>query len=306
MTVSKYRGCLLGLALGDAFGAPFEGGLLERLLWSAIGRTRDGKRRWTDDTQMSLDLAESLIAHGDLVQDDVAARFASGYRWSRGYGPGAARLLKQIRRGRPWQDANRRVFSEGSFGNGGAMRSPVIGLFYAGDGELLTQKTTAATEITHTHPLAIAGARAVAFAMAAAIDDPDPVAILSAAAEHCRSEPYCAKLEVATRWISRSETPTSREVRTKLGNGVAALESCPTALYCAARFLRSSFEELLAFVIDCRGDVDTIAAMAGAIWGATHGAERLPPNMLEELEDRRRIEATASSLLEQRVKSYDG
>ena len=290
----------MGLALGDAFGAPFEGGVLERLLWRAIGRTRGGKRRWTDDTRMSLDLAESLIAHGDLVPDDVATRFASSYRWSRGYGPGAARLLKQIRRGRPWRDANRRVFSEGSFGNGGAMRAPVIGLFYAGDGDSLAEKATAATEITHAHPLGVAGARAIATATARALEGSDPLTILATAAEQCRSEPHSAKLRVAMRWLSRSQTPTPREVREELGNGVASLESCPTALYCAARFLRSSFEELLAFVIDCRGDVDTIAAMAGAIWGAAHSAERLPQDLLGELEDRQRIEKTASRLLERR------
>lgn len=61
-SAAKFNGCLLGLALGDAFGAPREGGPLERLLWLLIGKTRDGCRRWTEDTQMSLDLAESLIA----------------------------------------------------------------------------------------------------------------------------------------------------------------------------------------------------------------------------------------------------
>jgi ADP-ribosylglycohydrolase len=54
------------LALGDALGAAHEGGLLERLLWRVIGTTREGRIRWTDDTQMSLDVAESLIAKGDL------------------------------------------------------------------------------------------------------------------------------------------------------------------------------------------------------------------------------------------------
>ncbi len=46
-------GTLLASALGDAFGAPYEGGLPERLLWALIGG-RKGIRRWTDDTQMSI------------------------------------------------------------------------------------------------------------------------------------------------------------------------------------------------------------------------------------------------------------
>ena len=58
---NKYSGCFLGLAIGDAYGAPFEGGPIERLLWKAIGKTKDGKLRYTDDTQMSIDLAISFI-----------------------------------------------------------------------------------------------------------------------------------------------------------------------------------------------------------------------------------------------------
>jgi hypothetical protein len=57
VTADRFIGCLLGLATGDALGAPYEGGPLERLVWRLIGRTSDGCLRWTDDTQMALDLA---------------------------------------------------------------------------------------------------------------------------------------------------------------------------------------------------------------------------------------------------------
>jgi ADP-ribosylglycohydrolase len=106
---SSFVGSLLGLALGDAFGAPFEGGVLERSLWRLIGKTSDGRFRWTDDTQMALDVAESLIERRAVDQDDIAQRFARGYRWSRGYGPGAAKVLQLIRRGTDWRLANHRV-----------------------------------------------------------------------------------------------------------------------------------------------------------------------------------------------------
>ena len=131
MTSDQFEGCLLGLALGDALGAPFEGGFLERLLWRFLGRTAAGHARWTDDTQMSKDTAESLVANGALDPDDLARRFAASYRWSRGYGPGTAKMLKRIARGADWRSANRSVYPQGSFGNGGAMRAPVVGLFYA-------------------------------------------------------------------------------------------------------------------------------------------------------------------------------
>src|SRR5688572_28463619 len=106
---SAFVGSMLGLALGDASGAPFEGGLLERALWRWMGTTPVGKARWTDDTQMALDVAETLVACGDVDQDDLAGRFAKSYHWTRGYGPGAARVLKLIRRGNHWRTANTRV-----------------------------------------------------------------------------------------------------------------------------------------------------------------------------------------------------
>ena len=64
----RYAGCLTGLAMGDAMCAPYEGGIPERLLWKMIGHTK-GRRRYTDDTQMSMDLCRSLLACNGVDQD---------------------------------------------------------------------------------------------------------------------------------------------------------------------------------------------------------------------------------------------
>lgn len=178
----RYTGCLLGLALGDACGAPLEGGWPERLLWRCIGTTKQGEMRWTDDTQMALDIGEVLLAQGHddgaLPVYDIAQRFARSYRWSRGYGPGAAKVLRRIRRGVPWQQASRSVYPAGSWGNGGAMRSPVVALWWPGNAEQLVQSTTAITQITHGHALAIEGAVLIAVATAAALRGEGAPAIL--------------------------------------------------------------------------------------------------------------------------------
>src|SRR6478609_148321 len=158
LTLDQFSGCMLGLATGDALGAPYEGGPLERLVWHVIGRTSDGCLRWTDDTQMALDLAGSLLEEGGVRPEALAKRFASSYRWSRGYGPGAAKVLKRIRRGEPWEAASRAVYAEGSFGNGAAMRAPVLALFFARDRAGLLDGARASAMITHAHPLGIDGA----------------------------------------------------------------------------------------------------------------------------------------------------
>ncbi|HET9954683.1 MAG TPA: ADP-ribosylglycohydrolase family protein [Polyangiaceae bacterium] len=288
-------GAVLGLALGDAFGAPFEGGPLERALWRLIGTTYDGRLRWTDDTQMSLDLAESLVASRAVNQDDIARRFARGYRWSRGYGPGAARILKLIRRGVDWRSANTRFFRDGSFGNGGAMRAPIVGLFSCSDLAAVQARARATAEVTHAHPLGQEGAVLVALATALLLRSDESRRVLDALAAIAEQDPFRERLAVAKSWLD-NERPSPPQVRQHLGNGIAAPESCITAIYVALRFLDRPFPELLEFVAALGGDVDTIGAIAGALWGARNGDASLPASMLERLEDADRLRQMALAL----------
>ena len=81
-----------------------------------------------------------------------------------------------------------------------------------------------------------------------------------------------------------------------LGNGIAAFESVPTAIY---SFLRcpKSFPEVVSYAISLGGDTDTIASMAGAISGAYLGLGAIPSVWRERLEDVAQLEALADSLL---------
>jgi ADP-ribosylglycohydrolase len=97
--------------------------------------------------------------------------------------------------------------------------------------------------------------------------------------------------------MSRDTTPGPREVAKTLGNGTAAVSSCATALHIALRHLSSPFTELHRFVVACKGDVDTIGAMAGALWGAANGDAGLPPI---DLEARECLEQLALRLFELR------
>ena len=162
----QIKGCLLGCAYGDAMGANYEGGFLERLVWKLIGTTK-GQMRFTDDTQMTLDIVTSILSQKTLDQDHLAQTFANSYRWSRGYGPGAAKTLKQIRKGMPWSQANISQYKDGSFGNGAAMRAPVLALFYPE--HQLKEKVKQASIITHAHPEAIEGAWLVALTTSLAL-----------------------------------------------------------------------------------------------------------------------------------------
>ena len=292
----RIMGSILGLALGDAFGAPYEGGALERALWAILGK-RNGKRRWTDDTQMTLDVIESLVVCGRIDQSDLARRFAASYRWSRGYGPGAAKILKRIRRGQAWQEASRAVYRDGSFGNGAAMRASAIGLFFAGDSEAaLVQAASDAAMITHAHPLGREGAVLIALATCFAYHDIDSVEIIERLRQRADAPEFSSRLNTAQAWLQAGSDIPPRTVAGDLGNGIAAVASCVTAIYAALAHRQRAFDDLLAFAIGLRGDVDTIAAMAGAIWGAHHGVNALPPERLAQLAQYDRLQAAAQSL----------
>ncbi|MFN0057625.1 MAG: ADP-ribosylglycohydrolase family protein [Planctomycetota bacterium] len=305
-SIDQFAGCLLGLASGDALGAPLEGGAIERFVWRLIGRTRSREMRWTDDTQMSLDLADSLIANEVLDLDDLATRFAASYRWHRGYGPGAARLLKRIARGMDWREANRSVYTNGSYGNGGAMRAPIVGLFFASAPDQLVSAARDSARITHAHPLGIEGAVLIAASTARALADANARALLDSASAVCAETAFLEKLTLARSWIDSERLTTPAEVRARLGCGMAAIDSCVTAVYLAARFLSATFDELIRFVAACGGDTDTIGAMSGAIWGTANGVGALPEPSLRTLEGRVRIQATADELFRSRARANYG
>lgn len=293
--LDRYRGCLMGLALGDALCAGREGGPLEQLLWRLIGKI-GGLHRYTDDTQMALDLAGHLIAHRSIVPDVLATDFARSYRWFRGYGPSTAHVLKQIRAGADWRVAARSKHPAGSYGNGAAMRAPVLALAYLGKPTEMEHAIDAASSITHPHPSAIMGARLICFAVAAGLNDVGDADLLGHLAAVAAGGDYERPLVQVRACMAQADIPEPGYLRQALGTGTAAVESCPASIFLGLRFRDRPIAELIAYINRCRGDTDTIAAMAGAIWGAYNGVERIPEPMRHAVEGQASILSAATGL----------
>lgn len=280
MSESRFLGSLLGLALGDALGARYEGGRPGMVL-----ETGGDLLRWTDDTEMALGLAQSLAEKKGLDEDHLARTWAEGADFKRGYGGGARRLLERIRQGADWRSSSRLLFPEGSYGNGAAMRAAPLGLFYADPAEPAAR----AAGITHAHALGLEGGVLIARAVAMALRGPLDLAALSAG---CRQPEFLERLAIA------GEALTGDEIRLRLGAGVEAHRSAVTAVHIAHRF--REFLPMMTFIVSLGGDVDTIGAMAGGIFGAREGVEALPAELLERLEERALIEKRARQLLQAR------
>jgi poly(ADP-ribose) glycohydrolase ARH3 len=101
---NRFRGALLGTAIGDALGAPFEGSPLVHEDALAAWAHANEPLRWTDDTHMTIGVAESLIARGGFDGAHMAERFVANYDaepW-RGYGAGPPIVFNGIRAGANW------------------------------------------------------------------------------------------------------------------------------------------------------------------------------------------------------------
>ena len=297
--VSKFLGSLLGTAVGDALGAPFEGWHRVRLEEIESVTERRDILVYTDDTHMMIGVAESLIRCKGFDGEDMAQTFVRNYELDpfRGYGPGPPRIFRLIRSGEPWDKAAQRLYGGGSYGNGSAMRVAPIGVFYHDSLDRLGEVAYKSSQITHAHSLGQEGAALQAYAIALATNL-EPSSSFSRSDFLAKLSTY-AKEDIYRQRLSRVATLLTDQDKAKivaeLGNGIEAFNSVPTAIY---SFLlhHDSFSNAVLYAISLGGDTDTIAAMTGAISGAYLGIESIPDSWKGKLENKPYIEELAKKL----------
>ncbi len=296
---SRFRGALLGVAVGDALGAPFEGSAPGRGSARAAAAA-PGPWRYTDDTHMTIALAESLLECEGFDGAHMAARFAADYRaepW-RGYGPGPPQVFRLVEAGAPWQGAAQTLFGgAGSFGNGGAMRVAPAALLAFPEPSRVAALAADTARVTHAHPYGVEGAVAQATAVAALLRSPgDPAlhtaGLLAEVRGAVRSDLFRSACDSVAALLPAA--PQQQVVAT-LGNGIEAFRSVPTALYA---FLRhpTAFEDAIEYAVALGGDTDTIAAMTGALAGARLGEDAIPAQWRAHVEGAERLRTLADEL----------
>jgi ADP-ribosylglycohydrolase len=323
-TVDRFRGCLLGLAIGDALGHPTEfvsSVSAIRARWGErgvedfqpVGRHPAGT--FTDDTQMSIGVARALVRAGHTSLDTLMNVLAEEFiAWSRSRennrAPGATCMAgcRALAAGRAWNEAG----VEDSKGCGAAMRAAPIGLYFANDLDALVRVAAAQSSLTHRHPTAIASsvaaAAAVAYAMRApggdtmlsfvrlcvnAIDDQMLVRVGCAPEliEQIGLREMLAALD-ATEAALDTET---EDVCKLLGGAWIGEQAVATALWCAHR-AEGSFSAAVLRGANSSGDSDSIACIAGGIVGAGGGVEALPPAWVSGVEKSELLDQLAVAL----------
>lgn len=314
----RWRGALVGGAVGDALGRP-----AERLAPSAVrehfGELRDfvawyGWRSgptgtWTDDTQLTICVAESILAGGGRVDPtDLAERLVRWLPHGRGVGRTCRDAVERLDAGEPWWQAGRP-----SAGNGAAMRAAPVGLAHPYDLLRLRVDAAASAAVTHADATAVASTVAQAFAVAyCAHQEPgtlDPAAFLDAVLGvlvgvpdppvKIRGGARAGERVTLGRRIAEVTTLLDADPTEAFGylhNGAFVLESLPAALWC---FLTRCEDPEAVIVTAVAGgrDADTVAAMAGSLAGAYHGESALPSRWVDDLEGLDELRALADGLL---------
>jgi ADP-ribosylglycohydrolase len=289
-------GCVLGLALGDALGAPFEFRRREEIPSPLPAFERGWMGRppgsWTDDTAMARNLWRSLEARGRLDVEDVFERHLA---WIRTDPPDAGSLTRRVLwsalEGAPFRDAARleweRRGPEVSAGNGSVMYCAPLGAFRAGRPELLIEEAPALSAITHWDERCRTACLAVTLTAAALVRGEDHAGAAEAAVGAVLERPGGEELEFLVAEAGRSRRVDGPDMGFTLFTAGIGLQVVVEGL---------AFEEGLRHVVSLGGDTDTNGAVAGALLGARDGRGALPDAWLATLAERDAIEAEAEAL----------
>lgn len=286
MDKENFVGSILGLAVADAIGAPWEG-LPADMVFSMgpaekiVQHQNNNTIYYTDDTQMTIGVAETLINHRSIDREILAANFAENYHPDRGYGQGARRIINAIGRGENWEEIAENIFDgKGSLGNGAAMRVAPVGLFFSDKTVILDQAEQSAIT-THRHEIGIDAARIIAMAVSLALNSSekafDRTSFLTSLRAVARTEEFQWQLDHAL----HLEPFHSLQA---FGNSLEAHRSVVTSLMCFADS-PDDYGESVTRAVGQGNDVDTIAAMAGAMSGARLGLSGIPNRLLACLEN---------------------
>ena len=304
-TIDKALGAMLGLAIGDALGAPVE--FLLRDSFPPVTDFQSGGKfhlpagTYTDDTAMALCLAQSLIDKQGCDPIDQLEKYLrwlnEGYMSATGKSVGCGKtiyraLLRFMAAPKP-QCGNARMKRQA--GNGSLMRVAPIAIYYRHN--LHDAYQCAQTSSYTTHGLKICADACIVYVglLVGLLEGKSKDEVLSGTyAEYLLNdvlEQYRIEPEIANVLHGSYKTKPREAIR----SGGYVLDSLEAALW--AFYHGSDYAESVLMAVNLGEDSDTTAAICGALAGAWDGYKMLPDGWKNRLANRARIEATARKLV---------
>jgi ADP-ribosylglycohydrolase len=288
---SRITGLLLGMAVGDALGLPYEG-LSRRRSMRMLGppdrfRFLFGRGMISDDTEHACMTAQAVLRF-PTDQEKFLRTLAWKLRWwlvalPAGTGWATARALLKLWVGFPPDRSG--VFSAG---NGPALRAPVIGACLGRFPEILGEYARTSTRLTHRDTKAEKGAMVVALAAGACVREGaaglDPIGLSTYLVEQSGDDELGTTLERVAHGLKRGWSVQCFTDDMGLGKGVSGYiyHTVPVAIYAFLKNL-GDFEMTVREVVALGGDADSTGAVAGALAGAAVGVDGIPSRWLEGL-----------------------
>lgn len=299
--VERYRGSLLGLAVGDALGTTLEfkspGSF--RPITDIVGGGPFGLApgEWTDDTSMALCLAESLIECGGFDPIDQLERYLRWWREGHLSSNGRCFDIGNTVRQALYAFAETKEpycgpIDPWSAGNGSIMRLAPVPLFFARQPRLAIEKAAESSRTTHGAAEAVSACRYFSALIVGAINGASKEELL---ADHFEpapglwsDAPLAPKIaEVASGSFKRREPP---EIR---GRGYV-VDSLESALWAFHR--SNSFREGALLAVNLGDDADTTGAVYGQLAGAYYGERGIPESWRSVIAHRTLIETMAEKI----------
>ena len=290
--LSRYRGCLLGLAVGDALGTTLEFSRpgtftpIDDLIGGGPFHLRPGQ--WTDDTSMALCLATSLIERGGFDPSDQLERYVRW--WREGYlsstgtcfdiGNTVRSALTRFRQTREPYPSSTDLHTAG---NGSIMRLAPVVLYYARQPEQAIRFAAESSRTTHGTPEAIDACRYFAALILAALQGKSKAELL-----RDQNMPLAPKIAaIAAGSFKRKQPP---EIR---GTGYVG-DSLEAALW--AFHHSSNYREGALLAVNLGDDADTTGAVYGQLAGAFYGKDSIPVAWRDTIAQRELIVDLAEKL----------
>lgn len=298
---SRYRGALLGLAVGDAVGTPLEftsPGTFEPISdMVGGGPFALDPGQWTDDTSMALCLAESLVEQQGFDAVDQMQRYMRWYR--DGYLSSTGTCFdigNTVRQALHHFERTREAFAGStdphSAGNGSLMRLAPVPLYYATAPEQAIAQAAQSSRTTHGAPAAVDACRFFSGLIVGTLQGCSKDELL---APHFSPVPglwsrtplHHAIDAIAAGSYKKRQPPAIKGT----GYVVDCLEAALWAFYHG-----ETYEDAVLLAVNLGQDADTTGAVCGQLAGAYYGAEAIPTHWLSRLALRPQIEDLADRL----------
>ncbi len=297
----RYRGCLLGLAAGDALGTTLEFSApgsfepIDDMLGGGTWELRPGQ--WTDDTSMALCLADSLIERRGFDPHDQMQRYVrwyqEGYMSSTGYtfdigNTTKAALDRFIETGQAYSGSTH----DKAAGNGSLMRLAPVPMYFATRPEEAIRLSGESSKTTHGSAEAVDACRYFAGLLVGVLEGLDKETLLSTAYYPVEGlwerSPLSKEIAgIAAGSFKRKNPP---EIK---GSGyvIKSLEAALWAFYRTCNFRDGALN-----AVNLGDDADTTGAIYGQIAGAYYGARDIPAKWRQLLTMSAEIEGMADAM----------